>query len=177
VQSDSWWLDAVLDDRHVVVEWHETKGFGVSTPEADAYGIGADEVYGDIDDVCERVSSLLQRGGRTLPPRELTLQRLRAELRLTQEHLASLLHVQQASVSKLERRADRSDIRLSTLRRLVKVMGGELEVRARFSDRVVSLASLDEDPVDKGEYSKRRREEVGHGHGLSPMASPRGGTR
>ena len=63
---------------------------------------------------------------------DLSLAELRRARRMTQDQLASDLHVNQASVAKLERR---TDMYLSTLRRFVEAMGGELEIVARFPDQ------------------------------------------
>ena len=60
---------------------------------------------------------------------EMPLRRLRAARELTQENLASVLHVKQSEVSKIERR---TDMYLSTLASYVKAMGGTLEIRAAF---------------------------------------------
>ena len=50
----------------------------------------------------------------------------------TQEELAASLGVGQDTVSRIEQR---SDVLLSTLRRYVEAMGGELELVARFPNR------------------------------------------
>jgi DNA-binding XRE family transcriptional regulator len=63
---------------------------------------------------------------------ELTLAELREALQRSQAELAKKLGVQQAAISKLERRAD---MYLSTLRNLVEAMGGTLEIVAQFPDR------------------------------------------
>ncbi len=63
--------------------------------------------------------------------RELSLAELRRARAMTQEQLAADLRIGQASVAKLERR---TDMYLSTLRRFVQAMGGELEIVARFPD-------------------------------------------
>ncbi|MBZ5610439.1 MAG: helix-turn-helix transcriptional regulator [Acidobacteriia bacterium] len=65
---------------------------------------------------------------------EMPLRKLRAARELTQENLASVLHVKQSEVSKIERR---TDMYLSTLASYVKAMGGTLEVRATFPDGAV----------------------------------------
>jgi DNA-binding XRE family transcriptional regulator len=62
---------------------------------------------------------------------EMSLNELRAARAITQEHLASILGVRQAAVSKMEKRAD---MYVSTLRHFVRAMGGELEIRAVFPD-------------------------------------------
>lgn len=64
--------------------------------------------------------------------RDLSLAELRRARLLTQDQLAADLHVNQASIAKLERR---TDMYLSTLRRFVEAMGGELEIVARFPDQ------------------------------------------
>ena len=64
--------------------------------------------------------------------RALSLAELRRARALTQDQLAADLHVGQASIAKLERR---TDMYLSTLRRFVEAMGGELELVARFSNQ------------------------------------------
>ncbi len=67
---------------------------------------------------------------------EMDLAELRQDLALTQAALARELGVGQAEISKLEKRAD---MLLSTLRKLVAAMGGQLEVRAVFPDRAVTI--------------------------------------
>src|SRR5439155_17371340 len=67
---------------------------------------------------------------------EMPLRKLRAARELTQENLASVLHVKQSEVSKIERR---TDMYLSTLASYVKAMGGILEVRAAFPNVVVKI--------------------------------------
>ncbi len=67
---------------------------------------------------------------------ELPLQELRHVRMLSQEQLAAKLNVKQATVSKLERRAD---MYISTLRKVIKAMGGELEIKAKFPDGEVRI--------------------------------------
>ena len=64
--------------------------------------------------------------------RDLSLAELRRARLMTQDQLAADLHINQASIAKLERR---TDMYLSTLRRFVEAMGGELEIVARFPDQ------------------------------------------
>ena len=61
-----------------------------------------------------------------------SLQDLRKAIAKTQTAIARQLKVGQGAVSKLE---TRSDMYISTLRSLLKAMGGELELIARFPDR------------------------------------------
>jgi predicted transcriptional regulator len=62
---------------------------------------------------------------------EMPLNELRQARGLSQKMLAELLHVQQPSIAKLEKR---TDMYLSTLGRHIEAMGGELDVIARFPD-------------------------------------------
>jgi len=64
------------------------------------------------------------------------LQELRQRRGVTQEDLAELMGVRQASISKLERR---DNVTLKTLQGFVQALGGELEVRARFADETVEI--------------------------------------
>lgn len=61
---------------------------------------------------------------------------LRQAVGITQERLAKALRINQAGVSKIERR---SDIFVSTLRKAVKAMGGELEIHAKFRSGDVKI--------------------------------------
>jgi predicted XRE-type DNA-binding protein len=67
---------------------------------------------------------------------EMPLQELRQARGLSQKMLAELLHVQQPSIAKLERR---TDMYISTLRSHIEAMGGELELIARFPDGAVKI--------------------------------------
>jgi transcriptional regulator with XRE-family HTH domain len=77
---------------------------------------------------------------------ELPLQELRRARELSQEELAEALGVNQATISKLERRAD---MYISTLRRFVEALGGELEITARFREGTVRISQF-EDLDDTG---------------------------
>ena len=77
---------------------------------------------------------------------EMPLRKLRAARELTQENLASVLHVKQSEISKIERR---TDMYLSTLASYVKAMGGTLEVRAAFPDGEIVKISQFESLTEK----------------------------
>ena len=70
---------------------------------------------------------------------EMPLNELRQARGLTQKMLAEMLHVQQPSVAKLEKR---TDMYISTLRNHIEAMGGELEVLARFPDGAVKISNF-----------------------------------
>jgi predicted transcriptional regulator len=71
--------------------------------------------------------------------REMDLAEMRRALKLSQEELAETLNVGQAAVAKLEKRAD---MYVSTLRRFIEAMGGELEIVARFPDHDVRIKNF-----------------------------------
>jgi predicted transcriptional regulator len=67
---------------------------------------------------------------------EMNLSEVRKALKLSQEEIADTLRVGQGSVAKIEKRAD---MYVSTLRRFIEAMGGELEIVARFPDHSVKI--------------------------------------
>ncbi|MBI4909433.1 MAG: helix-turn-helix transcriptional regulator [Acidobacteria bacterium] len=73
---------------------------------------------------------------------EMTIRQLRHARKLTQVKMAKALGITQDSVSRLEKR---SDLLLSTLRKTVQAMGGNLSLVAEFPDRApVILAGLND---------------------------------
>lgn len=72
---------------------------------------------------------------------EMPLDELREALKLTQESLAENLHINQAAVSKVEKR---TDMLISTLRKMIEAMGGELEIRAVLPAGVVRINQFEE---------------------------------
>jgi predicted XRE-type DNA-binding protein len=70
---------------------------------------------------------------------EMPLNELRQARGLSQKQLAEVLHVQQPSIAKIEKR---TDMYLSTLRSHIEAMGGELEVVARFPDGAVKIRNF-----------------------------------
>jgi DNA-binding XRE family transcriptional regulator len=69
---------------------------------------------------------------------EMTLRELRTARQFTQVRMAKALGITQDSVSRLERR---SDLLLSTLRKTVEAMGGNLSLVAEFPDRAPVVLS------------------------------------
>jgi DNA-binding Xre family transcriptional regulator len=67
---------------------------------------------------------------------EMDLRAIRELLGKTQEDLAEATDMTQSEVSRLERRPD---VRLSTLKRVVEALGGEIEIVATFGDKRVRL--------------------------------------
>jgi len=77
---------------------------------------------------------------------QMPLDELREAMRLTQETLADSLNIKQAAVSKMERR---SDMYVSTLRKIVEAMGGRLQI----------IAVMPNGKVEINQFSKIRRQE------------------
>jgi transcriptional regulator with XRE-family HTH domain len=70
---------------------------------------------------------------------EMPLNELREAMAITQTHLARILKVNQAAVSRMERR---TDMYVSTLQDFVKAMGGELKITAKFPDGAVEITQF-----------------------------------
>ncbi|MFG1690545.1 helix-turn-helix domain-containing protein [Gemmatimonadota bacterium] len=66
----------------------------------------------------------------------MDLPELRAALDITQIELAARLEIAQSNVSRLEHR---NDMLVSTLREVIRALGGELELVARFPDGAVRI--------------------------------------
>src|SRR3981081_2748540 len=74
---------------------------------------------------------------------EMSLRDLRKARKLTQTRVAKALGITQDSVSRLEKR---SDLLLSTLRKTIKAMGGNVRIVAQFPDCApVVLSQLSEE--------------------------------
>jgi transcriptional regulator with XRE-family HTH domain len=67
---------------------------------------------------------------------EMALDEVREARAMTQEHLAKVLGISQAGVSKMERRAD---MYVSTLQAMIKAMGGQLQIVAIFPEGKVEI--------------------------------------
>lgn len=70
---------------------------------------------------------------------QMSLSELRRARQLSQETLAKRLDISQGSVAKLEKRAD---MYVSSVRRVIEAMGGQLEIIARFPDQAVHIEDL-----------------------------------
>ena len=70
---------------------------------------------------------------------EMPLHELRQARGLSQKMLGEVLHVQQPSIAKIEKR---TDMYISTLRSHIEAMGGELEVVARFPDGNIKISNF-----------------------------------
>jgi transcriptional regulator with XRE-family HTH domain len=74
---------------------------------------------------------------------ELLLSELRRVAGKSQHQLADALGIKQPSLSKLEKQ---SNMQLSTLRKIVNALGGELEILAKFPKGTVRIDQFDPSP-------------------------------
>jgi len=72
---------------------------------------------------------------------EMPLQELRQARKMSQEQLAKNLHTRQSNISRIEKR---TDMYISTLREIIKAMGGDLEIVARFPDGNVKISQFED---------------------------------
>ncbi len=71
--------------------------------------------------------------------KEMPLHELRKAQQMSQDTLAKALNINQAAVSKMERR---TDMYISTLRNYIRAMGGQLEIVATFPDGQVKIENF-----------------------------------
>jgi len=87
----------------------------------------------------DKMSPALRERARELAKKyraEMALDELREARDMTQQHLAKILGVNQAAVSKMERR---TDMYISTLQDFVRAMGGQLVITALFPEGEVQI--------------------------------------
>ena len=72
---------------------------------------------------------------------ELPLAELRQARRLSQQQLADNLAVKQPAVARLEKK---TDMYISSLRRFIEAMGGQLEIKAHFPDGDVTINQFED---------------------------------
>ena len=111
----------------------------------------------NVDDKIKKLRPLQRKKVETraaaLIAEEMTLRELRHARKLTQVRMAKKLGITQDSVSRLEQR---SDLLLSTLRKTIEAMGGNLSLVAQFPDREpVRLSGIAEDDLASKPTSRR----------------------
>lgn len=87
--------------------------------------------------------------------RELLLGEIRELRGKSQQQVAKAIGIKQPSLSKLERQ---SDMQISTLQRIVKALGGRLEVMARFPSGTVKINQFDKATNRSNRNPRTRRE-------------------
>ena len=99
---------------------------------------------------------------------EMALDELRSALYLTQEHLAETLGVRQSSVSKIIRG---QNMYISTLDKVIKAMGGDLEVFVVLPNGKIKLSLEQFRTVANGTSKKRSRDRNKEPDPLAEIAS------
>jgi transcriptional regulator with XRE-family HTH domain len=84
---------------------------------------------------------------------EMALDEVREARELTQEHLAKILGINQAAVSKMERR---TDMYVSTLCDFIRAMGGQLEIVAKFPEGNVRIGQFRNLQSDREENDQKK---------------------
>lgn len=77
---------------------------------------------------------------------EMALAEVRKAMSLTQEDLAALLHIKQAALARME---NRTDMYISSLRKYIAALGGELDIVARFPEGEVHIQKLQDLHLEK----------------------------
>lgn len=99
-----------------------------------------------LDNLPSARKAKIEKRAKELIAEEMDLQALRKAMQQSQQKLAEKLNVQQAEVSKIERR---TDMYVSTLRNFIQAMGGTLEITASFPDhapiKITQFRLLDEE--------------------------------
>lgn len=96
---------------------------------------------------------ILGRGLRAHRGVHLTIRAVREAVGKTQVEVAADSSMDQSDVSRLEGRKDFEDCLVSTLRRYVAALGGELELVAAFGDRKIIIAGAETSP-ERGPANK-----------------------
>lgn len=126
-----WWLDASRGEYRLTVVWQRGKGFGLAANPERLYGEGVDESYMHLTEALPRILDLLRGKAMTVPPEPVRLRELREKACVSQQELAKRIGSTQASISRLEGRADSL---ISTLREYLRGLGGSLVLSVSFRD-------------------------------------------
>jgi transcriptional regulator with XRE-family HTH domain len=100
-----------------------------------------------FDELAKRVMSSKSRTRAVRRTRELLAELLLSEVRKlagkSQSQLARELGIKQPSLSKLE---NQDDMQISTLKRIIEALGGEVHIIARFPKAKVRIRQFDDHP-------------------------------
>lgn len=106
---------------------------------------------------------VLGRGLRARRGVRLTLRMLREAAGKTQMDVAALAGIDQADVSRLERRSELDDCRVETLRRYLAALGGSFELTAVFGDKRITVVGVPDEAAAQPALApagRRRRPRV-----------------
>jgi len=104
-----------------------------------------DDMAKTFDELVKRTTTKKTRKRAAVRTQELLGELLLSEIRKlagkSQRQVAEALNIKQPSLSKLEKQ---SDMQISTLRRIVRALGGELEIIAKFPIGAVKIEQFGE---------------------------------
>lgn len=83
---------------------------------------------------------------------EMLLGEVRRLSGMTQNQAAAAMGIKQPSLSQLE---SQDDMQISTLRRIIKAYGGELEIAVKLSDRRIMLGQFGDSKFDDEPTTRR----------------------
>jgi len=133
-KGGNWWLNISQGNKHFTLEYRPQKGFGLFY-EGAGYGEGPAEIYQIPELVVKRLSQLIRANNKdSFKPNLKDIRELYGQ---SQVDVARRVKVKQSAISRFEKR---NEVKLSTLASVVKALGGQLEVRARFSDADVPIS-------------------------------------
>ena len=92
-----------------------------------------DDLYEGMDEEDLRI---IEKSKEVLLMEVDLIAKLRKDQALTQKELADIMEVRQSAISQIE---NQEDVLVKTLERYVNALGGELEINAKFPDKVVAL--------------------------------------
>ena len=127
-----------------------------------------------FDELASRIMTIESRDRAALATRrnlaELVLAQARTISGKSQSELARALGIRQPSLSKLE---NQTDMQISTLKRVIEALGGELEIIARLPEGDFELSQF------RPKLPEKRRRSTAGKRSLIPKAQrkPRGHTR
>lgn len=131
--SGDWWIDVGHRTGSFTVQWQPNSGFALHPASDEAvFGELPYERYADTAMLLRRTEQLIDDG----TVGSVGLRDFREIQGLSQAELAERLGIQQAAVSKVERR---QDLHLDTLSAIVKALGGTLELKVKFAGGEVPL--------------------------------------
>ena len=131
--AGDWWIDVGHQTGAFTVQWKPQAGFALHPATDDAvFGEMPCERYSDTATLLRRAEQLIDQG----TVGAVGLRDFREVQGVSQAELAARLGIQQAAVSKVERR---QDLHLDTLSAIIKALGGTLEMKLKFARGEVPL--------------------------------------
>ena len=97
-----------------------------------------------LDEPAAKPVRVLGRGLHARRGVRLTARAIREATGKTQVDVARAAQMDQADVSRLERRVEFDDCQVATLRRYIEALGGKLEIVAVFDDKKIIVAGADQ---------------------------------